>query len=88
MNQNQKPPRGAAERTVDSVSSAIGMLWDWLGADTAKGEPEPSIFDLLPSGEETVRKLPTEKPVSDCAHEVSTNGVCNTCGVEWTTGDE
>lgn len=24
-------PKGPAERTIDSVGAAIGLLWDWLG---------------------------------------------------------
>jgi hypothetical protein len=28
-----KPKEGAAEKTVDSVIGAIGLVWDWLGHD-------------------------------------------------------
>lgn len=48
-------PKGAVEATIDSVGTAIGMLWDWLGdpPETKDGKRnEPSILDLLPSGEE------------------------------------
>lgn len=49
------PEKTAVEATVDSVGSAIGMLWDWL-TKPVPGEPPPqrektavpSVLDLIP----------------------------------------
>ena len=32
-------PKGAAEATIDSVTGAIGLLWDWLSAE----EPQSAV---------------------------------------------
>lgn len=41
-------PKGPAERTIDSVGAAIGLLWDWLG-EAPKEEIVPATEeDWLP----------------------------------------
>lgn len=42
----KRSPPSAAEATVDSVSGAIQLLWDWLGCDSdeeTEEEPDETI---------------------------------------------
>jgi hypothetical protein len=45
-----KPKEGAAEKTVDSVIGAIGLVWDWLGAEpkAKKDNSETGIEKVRP----------------------------------------
>jgi len=62
MNQNQKPPKTAFEGTIDSVAGAVGLLWDWLGAEPKKSATatpsEPSILELIDSESEEAKTDP------------------------------
>lgn len=40
-------PKKAFEGTVDTVASAIGVLWDWLGAEPVDAEEAPSVLGLF-----------------------------------------
>lgn len=52
-------PKTMAEATIDSVTGALGVLWDWLGDPPAKSQ-EKTVFDLLPSGEKPVDETTPE----------------------------
>lgn len=39
--------RNPVEATVDSVGSAISMLWDWLGAEPEHKEEPPDVIGML-----------------------------------------
>jgi len=62
-------PKGAFEGTIDSVTSTVAFLWDFLSAPPRKAEPEPepepvapSLLEWLPKSEPAKKdgKIPPE----------------------------
>lgn len=40
-------PKKPLETTIDSVGTALGFLFDWLGSDERDPDTDPDVLELL-----------------------------------------